>query len=64
MFRKLYKKISALASNPRPPGSIKLKGYSDHWRIRVGNYRVVYILYDAAKEIHITRVAHRKEAYD
>jgi len=38
-----------LAENPRPPGCKKLRGYKDQWRIRVGDWRVVYIVDDAAK---------------
>jgi mRNA interferase RelE/StbE len=44
-------------------GSKKLKGYKDSWRIRVGDWRVVYIVDDAAKLVCITRVAHRREVY-
>jgi mRNA interferase RelE/StbE len=57
-------KILALAENPRPAGCKKLKGYQDQWRVRVGDYRVIYILDDASKTVTVTRVAHRREAYD
>jgi mRNA interferase RelE/StbE len=36
----------------------------DRWRIRAGNYRVVYTIDDAGKSMDITRIAHRKEVYD
>jgi mRNA interferase RelE/StbE len=41
-----------------------LKGYKDHWRIRVGDWRVLYIVDDAAKLISVTRIAHRSEVYE
>jgi mRNA interferase RelE/StbE len=41
----------------------KLKGYKDQWRLRVGDWRVVYIIDDAAKRVSITRVRHRREVY-
>ncbi|MGD1105371.1 MAG: type II toxin-antitoxin system RelE/ParE family toxin [Terriglobia bacterium] len=40
------------------------KGYKDQWRVRVGDWRVVYIIDDAAKLISITRLAHRREVYE
>ena len=64
LFARIDRKILALAANPRPPGCKKLKGYKDLWRIRIGDWRVVYILDDAAKIVSITRVAHRREAYE
>ena len=46
------------------PGSRKLKGYKDHWRIRAGDWRVLYIVDAAAKSVSITRIAHRREVYE
>ncbi len=53
----------ALAGDPRPRGCKKLEGYRDHWRIRVGDWRVVYIIDDAARVVTVTRIAHRREVY-
>ena len=53
----------ALANNPRPHGSEKLAGYEDRYRIRQGNYRVVYLIDDAASEVTIYKIGHRKEVY-
>jgi mRNA interferase RelE/StbE len=64
LFTRIDRKILLLAENPRPPGSKKLRGYKDQWRIRVGDWRVVYIIDDAAKRVSVTRVAHRREVYD
>ena len=56
--------IDALAKNPRPFGSKKLKGSAHIYRIRVGNYRVIYEIKDKAKIVDIAHVRHRREAYD
>ena len=64
VFSRIDRKILALAETPRPPGCKKLKGYKDHWRIRVGDWRVVYIIDDLAKRVSVTRVAHRREVCD
>ena len=64
LFARIDRKILALADDPRPVGSKKLKGFTDSWRIRVGDWRVVYVLDDAAKLVTVTRVAHRREVYD
>jgi mRNA interferase RelE/StbE len=55
--------IQALATNPRPPGCRKLAGSKNDWRIRVGDYRVVYEIADAAREVRVNRVRHRREVY-
>ena len=63
-FKRIDRKILALADNPRPSGCKKLRAYRDHWRIRAGDWRVVYFIDDRAKLVTITRVAHRREVYD
>lgn len=55
--------ILELAENPRPPGSRKLKGGKDDWRIRVSDYRVVYQIEDRTSVLRINRVRHRREVY-
>jgi len=64
LFARIDRKILVLAQNPRPPGCKKLRGYKDLWRIRVGEWRVLYVIDDAAKLISITRIAHRREVYE
>ena len=54
----------AFAENPRPPGCKKLQGYKDQWRIRVGDYRVLYIIDDAELLVEVTRVRHRRDVYE
>ena len=55
--------ISELSKNPRPDGCTKLKGRQDYYRIRVGNYRVVYTIEDTVLLVLVVRVGHRKEIY-
>ncbi len=64
VFRRIDRRILALAENPRPARCKKLKGYKDQWRIRIGDWRVVYFIDDSAQRVSITRVAHRREVYD
>ena len=61
---RIDRKLESLADNPRPAGCKKLKGYKDQWRVRVGDWRVVYIIDDAAKLVSVTRIAHRREVYE
>lgn len=57
-------RIRELSTNPRPVGSKKLQGYRNRWRIRIGDYRVVYAVNDEARIVDITRVAHRRDVYN
>jgi mRNA interferase RelE/StbE len=59
---KIRKAILALQENPRPTHCRKLTG-RDGWRMRVGNYRVIYEIDDAARSVTILNVGHRREIY-
>jgi mRNA interferase RelE/StbE len=61
--RKLSPRIDSLAQNPRPSGAKKLKGIEDLWRIRVGDYRIVYEVRDRTLVVLVVRVAHRRDVY-
>jgi mRNA interferase RelE/StbE len=63
VLARVIKKISSLGDVPRPAGCKKMRGYRDHWRVRAGDWRVVYIPYDNTKLFSITRIAHRREVY-
>ena len=56
-------KMAALAETPRPPGSVKLAGRDDAYRIRVGDYRIVYEIDDQNQTVFVTIIAHRRESY-
>ena len=60
---RVVRTIQALAMNPRPPGCRKLAGSKHDWRIRVGDYRVVYEIADEIRVVRINRVRHRGEVY-
>ncbi|MFL6417331.1 MAG: type II toxin-antitoxin system RelE family toxin [Bryobacteraceae bacterium] len=64
LFNRIDRKILALADNPRPAGSKKLRGYKDQWRIRIGDYRVIYTIDTATQTVTVTHVAHRREVYE
>ena len=61
-YQRVFAAIEALANDPRPEGSKKLKG-RDGWRLRIGNYRVIYEINDRALTVLVVDVVHRREAY-
>jgi mRNA interferase RelE/StbE len=63
LFDRIVPRIKALADNPRPAGCHKLTGSKNDWRIRIGDYRVLYEIDDARKRVRIFRIRHRREAY-
>lgn len=63
VYRRVIEAIVDLANNPRPPGSRKITGSQSDWRIRVGDYRVVYEIADDRREARVMRVRHRREVY-
>ena len=61
-LKKILSKIHNLSSNPRPPGSEKLTG-QETFRIRQGNYRILYSIQDNQLTIWVVKVGHRKDIY-
>lgn len=59
----IIRKTGALKTDPRPVNALKLINSADYYRLRVGDYRVVYRINDKNKEIYIVAVKHRSEAY-
>ena len=55
-------RLAGLETIPRPPDVKKLKG-RDAWRIRVGDYRVIYEIHDRVLQIIVITVGHRREIY-
>jgi mRNA interferase RelE/StbE len=55
--------IKGLASDPRPQGAKKLKGAEDIWRVRKGNYRILYQIHDDELVVLIVRIDDRKQVY-
>lgn len=62
-FQRIVSHIKALAKNPRPIGCRKLFGSKSDWRIRAGDYRIIYEVDDREKVVRVMRVRHRREAY-
>lgn len=60
---RIESRINALVTDPRPPGCLKLKGRENQWRIRIGDYRVIYSINDQTFAIKILEVGHRREIY-
>ena len=60
---RLVSRIQGLAINTRPHGSEKLAGYFDRYRVRQGNFRIVYLIDDEANAVTIYKVGHRKDVY-
>jgi mRNA interferase RelE/StbE len=55
--------IDSLAENPRPDGTKKLQGYSNIYRIRISDYRIIYSIEDDILTIEIIKIGHRKDIY-
>lgn len=63
VVKRILVSVEALAQEPRPQGTRKLVGSENSYRIRVGEYRVVYTVLDNALVIEIVRVGHRSDVY-
>jgi mRNA interferase RelE/StbE len=63
ILERIFPKIEALAENPYPPGCLKIQGQKNLWRIRVGDYRVIYSGSEEEKWVDIIAVRHRSKAY-
>ena len=61
--RRIARKIDALAVNPRPRASKKLQGADDLYRIRSGDYRILYQIADKVLTVLVVRVGHRRDVY-
>lgn len=61
--RRIARSVAALGNDPRPVGCRRLVGYDELWRIRIGDYRVIYTIQDAELIVLALRIAHRREAY-
>ena len=61
--QRITQRILALADDPRPPGVEKLSGTSEKYRIRQGNFRIVYEIHDDQLVVNIIRIGDRKDVY-
>jgi mRNA interferase RelE/StbE len=60
---RVYEKIAQLAEEPRPDGVVKLKGYDNEYRIRIGDYRLVYEIRDDQLIVLLVQCKHRRDVY-
>jgi len=60
---RILDKIETLSAAPRSPGCKKLQGEDNLWRIRIGDYRVIYSIDDKQKIVDVSAVRHRREIY-
>ncbi len=60
---RVARKIDGLADDPRPAGAEKLSGEDDLWRIRAGDFRIIYTIRDDVLLVLVVRVGHRREVY-
>jgi len=61
--KRIAARIDTLAHNPNPQGAKKLQGEQDMWRVRVGDYRILYTLRNAQLVVLVIRIGHRREVY-
>jgi mRNA interferase RelE/StbE len=64
LIERVVSKLEVLQDDPRPPGCKKLKGGDREYRLRVGDYRIVYLIIDSKHLVSVTRIRHRSEVYD
>ena len=62
-LRRIVERIEALSRDPRPSGAHRMKGEGRYWRLRQGDYRVVYEINDREMEISVVKIGHRREVY-
>lgn len=64
VLRAVDAKLTALSQNPRPPGTVKLRGReAEGWRVRVGEYRILFTIDESARVISVYRIRPRGAAY-
>ena len=61
--RRIDAAILSLTERPRPRGAVKLAGRDNLWRVRAGDYRIIYRIEDDRLVVLVVRIAHRREAY-
>jgi len=64
LLGRIVTKIDALSADPRPTGCKKLHGFRNQWRLRVGDYRIVYSIDDSHKIVDVIRIRHRRDVYE
>jgi mRNA interferase RelE/StbE len=63
MFYRVIPQIKDLSENPKPSGCRKITGSKNDWRIRIGDYRIIYEIDEKEKAVKVMRIKHRREVY-
>ncbi len=63
LFHRIIPHLEALSEDPKPSGCRKITGSKHDWRIRIGDYRVIYEIDEQQKAVKVMRIRHRKDAY-
>ena len=63
MYGRIMRKLDAIEENPRPVGVEKLAGAEDLYRVRMGDWRIVYAIRDRELVVFVIRIGHRREVY-
>ena len=63
MFYRVIPQIKDLSENPRPSGCRKITRSKNDWRIRIGDYRIIYEIDEKEKAVKVMRIKHRREVY-
>lgn len=63
VLARVARHLDLLPDTPRPPGCKKLRGATDLWRLRVGDYRIIYAVDDTTRVIEVRAIRDRKDAY-
>ena len=63
MRRRIQAALELLATEPRPPAATQLVGGSGEWRVRTGDYRIVYEIHDGELLVLVLRIGHRRDVY-
>ena len=59
--RRIVRLLDRLAEHPRPEGVVKMQGEENLWRLRIGDYRLIYEIHDDRLVVLVLRVGHRRE---
>jgi len=62
VLKRILERIEALRDDPRPPGAVKLSGL-EYYRVRQGDYRIVYEIQDKVLVVIVVKIGHRREIY-
>lgn len=63
IFQRIIPQLRTLADKPRPFGCRKISGSKNDWRIRIGDYRIIYEIDEKTRFVKVMRVRHRREVY-